>query len=455
VHRDILVNQTSQKLTDFGVGDCGFIKAGWEENRESLVQIASVQTLPKRDWWQHYPAGLIILDECHITAFSEVVKQMMNRVFPESLYLGLTATPWRLSKSEGMGDIFESLVTAPMPRDLIDAGFLIKPSYFSVRQADLEKVGTVAGEFNEAQLAVVCDRPELVKQIVKDWKRLAFGRRTIAFAVNVAHSKHLREEFQAAGVPAAHVDGTTPLKQRDQIYQQLADGEILVLTSCQALTEGFDVPAVNAILLCRPTMSRALHFQMIGRGLRLSPETDKRDCVIIDQAANILGRQHGPIEALTKISLDVGEEPQEGEFPMKICPTDNDGCGAIVHASLKQCPECGYVFPPPKKVFIVPGLTQFLTEEDYQRYQVYQKKLREAFHKNFSPGWAAQVFKEQYGHWPPDAWAKGAIFGQSFTLENQLKYFKYLQATAERMKKTDAWIKLFMILEFGFAKDVF
>jgi superfamily II DNA or RNA helicase len=96
-----------------------------------------------------------------------------------------------------------------MPHALIDAGFLVKPSYYSITHADLKRVGTAAnGDLDEGQLALACDRPELVEQIVRDWHSLASGRRTIAFAVNVAHSRHLAAAFSAAGVPAAHVDGT-------------------------------------------------------------------------------------------------------------------------------------------------------------------------------------------------------------------------------------------------------
>jgi superfamily II DNA or RNA helicase len=252
IHRDALLEQTSAKFKHFKI-QCGLIKSGHRENREAKVQIASVQTLACRDWWLDFEPDLIIVDECHIVAWSEIVQKMMAQVFPDAIYLGLTATPWRLSKTQGMGDVFEALVCAPMPYELIEQGYLVKPCYFGLAQADLDRVGTISGDYDESELAIVCDQPELVRNIVQEWKRIAYGRRTIVFAVNVAHSKHLCESFQSAGIPSAHVDGSTPLKERDRIYAQLAAGEILVLCSCQALTEGFDCPSVSAILLCRPT----------------------------------------------------------------------------------------------------------------------------------------------------------------------------------------------------------
>lgn len=360
VHRDILVQQTAEKLSAFGIAP-GFIKSGWAENRNALVQVASVQTMVKRNWWQQYPANVVILDEVHLLAYTLIVQHMMSTVFPEAVYVGLTATPWRTKKSESLGDFFQALVSAPLPKDLIDAGFLVKPSYFSLSLADLKSVGmTVSGDFDETQLALACDRPELIAQIVRDWHRLARLRRTIAFAVNVAHARHLAKAFTASGVSATFIDGSVPLKLANQIYHQLATAEIQVLCSCMKLVEGFDVPAVEAVLLCRPTHSRSLHFQMIGRGLRQSPETGKTDCIIIDQVGNV--QRHGFVEDIRQVSLDPSQSPTSDEAPKKICPPEHGGCAAIIYAFQIRCTECGYIFPQPKKVYLVPQLEQLLSQ---------------------------------------------------------------------------------------------
>ena len=196
VHRDILISQTAEKLNSFNV-DCGFIKSGWQEDRNASVQLGSIQTMVKRQWWkQSFPAQIILIDECHITAFSTVVRQMMEQTYPDAIYVGLTATPYRLKKSESMGDIFQTLVSAPMPYELIDSGYLSKPSYYGLHQPDLQKVKTVAGDYDEHQLAIACDKPELIEQLVGEWRKLAYGRRTIIFAVNVAHSQNICAAFQ-------------------------------------------------------------------------------------------------------------------------------------------------------------------------------------------------------------------------------------------------------------------
>lgn len=448
VHRDILVAQSSAKLRQFKV-NCGFIKAGWQENRDSRVQIASVQTLVARDWWQNFPASLILLDEVHILGWAAVVQQMMQEIYPDSIYIGLTATPWRLNKRQGMGDIFDELVAAPMPHELIDQGFLVKPSYYGLKQPNLGKVKTVAGEFDEKQLAIACDRPELIEQIVTEWKRLAYGRRTIAFAVSVQHSQNICEAFQAQGIPAAHVDGSTSIKLRNQIYQQLALGEILVLSSCLALTEGFDVCSVSAILLCRPTQSKALYFQMVGRGLRLSPETDKFSCTVLDQSGNV-GR-HGFIEDLKSVSLNQGQEPGDiVEAPKKVCPVAFGGCGTILYSFQMCCNHCGYQFPELVALPLVQQLQHLLSAEDKERFTFYRTKILDAYRSGYAPGWAAMVFQEQYGHWPPDDWALNAIFGDAPTAEHKATYYKYLLSLQSRLHKPESWVKRYMSLEFCF-----
>lgn len=449
VHRDILISQTFAKFQSFGI-DCGFIKAGWQENRQALVQIASVQTLPRRDWWREFPAEIIILDEAHLTSWADVVQQMMKHTYPQSIYLGLTATPWRVKKQEAMGDIYQTCVCAPLPHELIDQGFLVKPCYFSLGETDMEKVGTVAGEFDEEELAIICDRPELIERAVEGWKRLAFGRRTVAFSVNVNHSQHLCEAFQAVGIPAAHVDGSTSIKVRQQIYDQLAAGEILVLSSCMSLGEGFDCPAVSAVLLCRPTKSKALYFQQVGRGLRISPETDKRDCVVLDQAGNVGRFKY--IEDLKEITLDPSKEPGNGEGGLKVCPTIQGGCGAILYAFQMRCPECGYRFPR-KKIALIADLEHCLSQEDTARWEFYREKIREAYSKNFAPGWAAVIFRDHFGHWPPDAWAFGAVFGDRPSDEQKQRYYEYLVAIAQRKEKSESWVNRCMVMEFGWRSE--
>ena len=447
VHRDILISQTAEKLKSFNV-NCGFIKSGWTEDKNAMVQLGSIQTMVKRQWWkQDFQPQVVLIDECHLTAFSAVVRQMMAQTYPNAIYIGLTATPYRLKKTEGMGDIFQTLVAAPMPHTLIDSGYLSKPSYYGLHQPDLQKVKTVAGDYDEHQLAITCDKPELIDQLVGEWRKLAYGRRTIVFAVNVAHSQNICTAFQKVGIPAAHVDGQTPIKQRTEVYKQLATKEVYILCSCMTLTEGFDVPSVNTVILARPTQSIALYHQMVGRGLRLSPETQKRDCLVICQSGNV--SRHGFIEEVKSVSLNPGEEINGKEAPKKTCPPENGGCGAYLYGFQMRCPDCNYKFPELLKLPLIQQLEQLLSDEDKQRLAFYRSKLQLSYRNNYAPGWAAMVFQETYGHFPPDDWARGAVFGESPTSEQQAIYYQYLCTVAEQRQKPDTWVKRYMTFEFG------
>ena len=114
----------------------------------------------------------------------------------------------------------------------------------------------------------------------------------------------------------------------------------MVLASCQKLVEGFDLPSVNAVVLARPTQSRSLHFQMIGRGLRLSPQTGKTDCVVIDTAGNIF--RHGFVEDITHVSLAASAESYAGDAPYKICPQEHGGCSSILGVKPTQTQQASY-----------------------------------------------------------------------------------------------------------------
>ena len=442
VDLDVLVPQTKHKFKQFGI-DCGFIKAGWEENRGAPVQIASAQTLPRRSWWKDYRPDVVVLDECHKTGWKAIVKSMMAQVYPDAWYFGLTATPWRLSKKEGMGDVFEHLVCAPMPWQLMDAGFLVRPVCYGIKGADLENVSVSAGEYSEAELGIVCDVPEVVERIVAEWQRLCQARRTICFAVNIAHSKSIVQAFQAAGIAAEHVDGSYTSKHREAIYNRLADGSTLILSSCGVLQEGFDVPSVSAILLCRPTKSKALYFQQVGRGLRISPGTEKTDCLVLDQAGNV--NRFGFIESLKWVTLRNGEEKEPGEVPVKTCPD----CGLLMHLSLMVCPSCGYEFPHKEKYVPLEQLELMLSKQDKPRFKWFRKQVVTGYKRNYSPSWAAVTFREEFGAYPADDWRRHAIFGKDPTQGNKEEYRQYLATQAEKHGKNSDWTAMHTRLEFG------
>jgi superfamily II DNA or RNA helicase len=197
-HRRELIEQTVNKLVDAGVLHFGVIMAGNRLNSaDAPVQVASIQTLIRREL---PPADLIIIDEAHRASARSYLSVIAN--YPSAAVLGLTATPER-TDGKGLDDIFQDMIVVETVPNLIEQGFLVKPVCYVGPTADLSGVRTKRGDYDERQLATVMDKPKLVGDIIENWKRLARGKPTAVFAVNVAHADHIAAEFRAAGVSAA------------------------------------------------------------------------------------------------------------------------------------------------------------------------------------------------------------------------------------------------------------
>ncbi|XQQ07677.1 MAG: DEAD/DEAH box helicase [Leptolyngbya sp. IPPAS B-1204] len=253
-------------------------------------------------------------------------------------------------------------------------GYLAPMQYYGVpsgSEINLSEVRTVAGDYDERDLKNACDRPELVQRIVEEWHRLTPGKRTIAFCVDVEHARHVAEAFKASGVAAAVVDGSTPIKERHQLYQDLGAGWLLVLTSCNVISIGFDEPSVEVGLLLRPTQSRALHYQQVGRLLRISPVTGKTCGIILDQAGNL--RRLGFPEDIKEYHLPTSKEPGTTETtPTKQCPH----CNRLVWGFVMTCPSCRYVWETEPQIR-TDELVEVYSEELLR--QIERRKMYEFF----------------------------------------------------------------------------
>ena len=170
-------------------------------------------------------ADLIIVDEAH-RACARTYQQILD-AYPDATILGLTATPCR-GDGRGLGNIFDCIVECPGVRELVDLGFLVPTRVYAPTTPDLKGVGTAQGDYVAKQLATRMDQPELIGDIAEHWHRFAEGRKTVVFATSVGHSLHIRNEFRRTGILAEHIDGSTPLEQRDEILAGLS-GALLIL----------------------------------------------------------------------------------------------------------------------------------------------------------------------------------------------------------------------------------
>jgi superfamily II DNA or RNA helicase len=283
-HRRELVTQASRKLYEAGI-DAGIVLPGFPPRPEQPIQVSSVQSLTARairtSAMEMPDADLVVIDECHHVTASTY--QVILAAYPDAVILGLSATPAR-ADGRGLGSTFDTIVECPSVAELTAADHLVPARVFAPPAPDLTGVKVRRGDYVEAQLAERMDKPKLVGDIVTHWLRHAEGRRTVLFATSVAHSTHLRDEFARAGVVAEHLDGKTPIGERDGILARLASGAVDVVTNCAVLTEGWDCPAVGCVVLARPTKSLGLYRQMCGRILR--PYPGKVDAIILDHAGS-------------------------------------------------------------------------------------------------------------------------------------------------------------------------
>ena len=453
VHLDVLVEQTYEKMQAFGL-TCGFIKAGWSENRDAPIQVASVQTMAKRKWWRTWSADVVFYDEGHTTLFSRIGKQVLYKTHPNAVHLVMTATPLRLGKDQ-LGEHLETLVASPVPSELQQEGFLARMKYYSMPLdglANLEDVKTVAGDYDEQGLKVACDRPELVQKIVSEWSRLTPDKRTIAFCVDVDHAKHVADAFRQAGISAETVDGSTPIKERRRMYDDLGAGRLMVLTSCNVISIGFDEPSVEVGLMLRPTQSSALHFQQIGRVMRISPQTGKTHGLILDQAGNL--QRLGFPEDIKEYRLPMRKEGGAGAGPppTKPCP----GCGRIVYSFIVKCPDCGHQWITDRPLHLEDLVEVYSKEQARQikdpsiLMELFNSHRLRAFRRGDAPTLAVHFFHEYCDRWPQEDWCRqGSLFGNNPNLSYMIAYFEYLKKSAKRLGKQSDWIKREFEKEFG------
>ena len=231
VDRLQLINQTSEVFYKAGL-DHGIIQGfGWRENTRAPLQLASVQTLIRRDHHKLMDFDLIINDEAHVVY--KGMTDRMNTKWKDTKVLGLSATPF----TKGLGLIYDDLIVVETTENLINEGYLCDFDAWGASEIDLKGVRTIAGEYNQKQLGEKVNKTKIIGDIVKTWFDKGENRQTLCFAVNVAHSKAIVAEFIAKGVPAEHMDSHTDEDERELILKRYESGETKILSNCGITTK--------------------------------------------------------------------------------------------------------------------------------------------------------------------------------------------------------------------------
>ncbi|MGB9804377.1 DEAD/DEAH box helicase, partial [Desulfofundulus sp.] len=231
------------------------------------------------------------------------------------LHLGVTATPDRLDKV-GLKHVFDEVVHALTIGFMIESGYLVPVRGVLVNvgiDLDGAAVNPETGDFSDSSLARVMESPAVVEAIARAWVEKGENRKTVAFTPSVRMAADLAEALRGMGAAAAFVSGDTPEHERRELLRQFSDGEIRVLANCMVLTEGFDCPDIECVLMARPTKSRALYQQCLGRGLRPAPWAGKADCLVLDVVGNSLKHKLVTVASLEGKEPGTGTETSERE----------------------------------------------------------------------------------------------------------------------------------------------
>ena len=284
VHRQELVEQIVKELSK-GYGlESGIIQAGYKQEPEKVIQVASVQTLCRRlHIWKEKKFDVVIVDEAHHVP-AESYRTILKS-YPDSKLLGVTATPYRLS-GEGFTDIFQDLIISPSIKQFIDRGYLSRYEYYSVRsnsevQRELDSVTSFQnGDYTDADMTRICDNDHIRAQIVETYQKYAPGKKGIIYTINKIHNNNLCADFNRVGIRTVAIDSKTPALVRKKYIDDFKAGLIDIICNVNIFSEGFDCPDIEFIQLARPTQSLSMFLQQIGRGLRAVEGKEK--CLFLD-----------------------------------------------------------------------------------------------------------------------------------------------------------------------------
>jgi superfamily II DNA or RNA helicase len=240
-----------------------------------------------------------------------------------------------------MGQMFDDMVMGPTVAELTAQGFLSQAVVYAPSAPDLGSVGTRMGDYVSKQLEDAMDKPIITGSAVKHYGKYADGKKAIAFCVSVKHAKDVAEDFRNAGHAASHIDGGMDETERDGVLKAFEEDRVQILTSCDLVSEGFDLPSVEVAILLRPTKSLGLYLQQCGRAIR--PHPDKERTIILDHAGNTA--RHGFIDDDRDWSLADGFVANNGKSNDKVVSVRTCTACFAVHKPTPTCPMCGHVYP--------------------------------------------------------------------------------------------------------------
>lgn len=373
VHRQELCEQIEDTFRNYGVDMEG-------------CNVGMVQTITRR--LGKIPApDLIITDENH-----HCMAASYKRIYEyyDTYCVGVTATPVRLNGG-GLGEINDKLIVGISAKELIARSCLAPYDYYAPPVADLSGIKSRNGDYAPEDIETALNKPHIYGDVIKYYKELAEGVKAVCYCATVKHSQDMAKAFTDAGINAAHIDGSTPKKERAEIVQQFREGKITILCNVDLISEGFDVPDCGVSILLRPTKSLTLYIQQAMRCMRYQ---SNKKAIIIDHVGNV--HRHGLPDMDREWSLEP-KPPRKKQNTISVRQCTE--C-FFTHLPAPACPNCGHVYEikqqaTPKEIQqaklqkVVEAYKNPVQCRTLQELYAYAKKM------GYKPGWAYYQAKER------------------------------------------------------------
>lgn len=357
------------------------------------VTLGMVMTVVRR--LDKYPQfDLIVVDENHHTlanSYKKILEHFNTRI------IGFTATPVRLN-GDGLGEVNDILIETVNAKWLIENKRLADYNYYTIDLIDrkaLKKSST--GDYTSESMDEAIGTT-IFGDVVKHYRKLIDGQRTIVYAHSIEYSQMFAEQFNEAGISAAHIDGKTKKSEREEIINDFRNGAITVLCNVDLIGEGFDVPDCTAVMLLRPTESLSLHIQQSMRPMRYKPG---KTATIIDHVGNVYVHGHPDLERQWTLEKKKKRKREEVDpYPIWTCPQCYFTLPKEEMDDTHKCPNCGYVEEIERnngKTIDKTVELQLVTKEeltDWTKATSYKQLVRIAKMLGYKTSWAAFKAKE-------------------------------------------------------------
>lgn len=330
LHRQELIDQTQAKMRAIAPHvQTGVVKAERDEVTAQVV-LASVQTLARPNRLANVAAQgfqSVVVDEAHhatATTWMRSLRELGS--FSGVPTVGFTATPER-GDGKGLGEVWERIVYQRGIREMIAQGYLVPIRGQQVgTDFDFSNVKVSRGDYTDSSLETEMERADVFPALAEGFCEYARDRKAVAFTPTVRSAELLALELRMRDVAAEVVHGGTPPEERAAILARLDSGDTQVVCNCMVLTEGFDSPSVDCIVIARPTRAHSLYIQMIGRGTRIHPGKD--DLLVLDMSG---ATDRHDLVTITDLRVDItqemDEDPDEDAPVMQqVCPVCLEPC---------------------------------------------------------------------------------------------------------------------------------